>query len=158
MKQLLVFIFLLCLVFISDLKPVNLKSMRSDTIHVTVKGAVNEEGSYELERYSTVQDALKKAGINENTDTDTLNPDTVLKDHDVLNVPERPKPSDKQKISINTANEEELCTLSGIGQTTAQRIIEYRETNGLFQTIEDLMRVKGIGKSRFEKIRDQICL
>ena len=51
-----------------------------------------------------------------------------------------------------------LCRLEGIGPSTAQKIIDYRNEHGLFQSLEELMNVKGIGQARFEKIRDQICL
>ena len=62
------------------------------------------------------------------------------------------------KVNINTANEEELDTLPGIGEATARKIIEYRNENGKFSSIEDIKNVKGIGESKFEEIRDLICV
>ncbi len=59
-------------------------------------------------------------------------------------------------ISINTATEEELSTLSGIGQSKAKQIIEYRNTNGPFKTIEDIKQVPGIGDSIYAQIKDSI--
>ena len=59
-------------------------------------------------------------------------------------------------ININTASEQELMTLSGIGQAKAQQIIQYREENGLFDTPEDLMNVSGIGEKSFETLKDSI--
>ena len=61
-------------------------------------------------------------------------------------------------ININTASEDLLCELHGIGEVIAQRIIEYRETNGPFSSIEDLMNVKGIGEATFEKMKPYISV
>lgn len=62
------------------------------------------------------------------------------------------------KVSINTASKEELMTLSGVGDAKAQKIIEYREKNGSFKTLEDIKNVSGIGDSMYEKIKDNITL
>ena len=59
-------------------------------------------------------------------------------------------------ININTASQEELMTLTGIGEAKAKAIIEYREKNNGFKNIEDIMNVSGIGNSAFEKIKDNI--
>lgn len=61
-------------------------------------------------------------------------------------------------VNINTASLDELNSLPGIGPTIAQRIIDYREVNGLFSTIEDLMNVSGIGPSTFEELKDLITV
>lgn len=62
------------------------------------------------------------------------------------------------KVNINTASLTELATLSGIGESKAQAIITYREENGKFAKIEDLMNVSGIGEKSFEKIKDSITI
>ena len=62
------------------------------------------------------------------------------------------------KISINTASSEELQTLDGIGETKAEAIIGYRETNGAFKSIEELKNVSGIGDATYEKIKDDITI
>jgi len=59
-------------------------------------------------------------------------------------------------ININTASVEELDSLPGIGPTIAQRIIDYRDENGPFQTIEDILNVSGVGPSTFDQIKDLI--
>ena len=64
----------------------------------------------------------------------------------------------KSKISINTATLEELLTLSGIGEAKAKSIIEYREKNGAFTSLEDLTKVDGIGQALFDKIKENISL
>lgn len=60
------------------------------------------------------------------------------------------------KININTASKRQLMLLDGIGETTAQKIIDYRTENGNFKTIEELMNVSGIGEKKFGQIKDKI--
>ena len=62
------------------------------------------------------------------------------------------------KISINNATKEELMSLTGIGESKADKIISYRQENGLFKEIEDIKNVTGIGDSIFDKIKDNITL
>ncbi len=61
-----------------------------------------------------------------------------------------------ERININTAGEKELKALPGIGSVIAKRIIEYREAKKGFKTIEELMNVKGIGKKKFEQLKDKV--
>lgn len=63
-----------------------------------------------------------------------------------------------EKININSAAVEELVKLPGIGDSTAKNIIEYRNSNGNFESKEQVMDVKGIGEKTYEKIRDRITL
>ena len=64
---------------------------------------------------------------------------------------------DDEKININNASKEELMSLNGIGESTANKIIEYRKKNS-FVDIEDIMNVNGIGKSKYENIKNHICI
>jgi competence protein ComEA len=64
--------------------------------------------------------------------------------------------SSEELVNINTASLEELDSLPGIGPTTAQKIVDYRDENGPFATIEDIMNVSGIGPSTFEDLQDLI--
>lgn len=66
--------------------------------------------------------------------------------------------SENGLVSINTATKEQLMTVSGIGESKANDIINYREQNGLFKSIEDIQNVKGIGSSLFEKIKNSITI
>lgn len=63
-----------------------------------------------------------------------------------------------RSVNINTALAEEFVTLRGIGPKIAAEIINYREKHGEFKSIEDIKKVRGIGKKKFEKIKDKICI
>lgn len=67
-------------------------------------------------------------------------------------------PDDFAKININLATAEELQSLPGIGEALSNRIVEYREANGAFQSIDEIMRVNGIGESVFAKIENSITV
>ena len=66
--------------------------------------------------------------------------------------------TDETLVNLNLASESELCTLTGVGESRAKSIIEYRESNGGFSTIEDIMKVTGIKEGLFNKIKDQITV
>ena len=63
-----------------------------------------------------------------------------------------------EKVNINKATVEQLMEIKGIGQSYAERIVEYREKNGPFEKIEDIMNVKGIGEKKFEAIKGLITI
>ena len=62
------------------------------------------------------------------------------------------------RVNINTANEAELCTISGVGESTAKKIIAEREANGPFASVDDITRVSGIGEKKLASMRDSICV
>ena len=82
----------------------------------------------------------------------------ILHDRDVLYIPEKKAENQEPRLSVNTADAEQLASLPGIGPAIAERIVCYRDENGLFQTLDDLMNVKGIGERLFENLKDRICL
>ena len=61
-------------------------------------------------------------------------------------------------VNINKASLEELQAIRGIGPALAERVVKYREDNGRFEKVEDLVKVRGIGEAKFEKIKDQVSL
>lgn len=78
-------------------------------------------------------------------------------------LPSQPEPSvevsqQEEKVNLNTASAQELDSLPGIGKAIAQAIVEYREQKGVFQTIQQVMEVEGIGEKTFEAIRDLITV
>jgi competence protein ComEA len=137
-------------------------------LRVYVSGAVNRPDVYTLPPDSIVKDAMVAAGgPAENADLDRINLASPVSDGQHVYVPrlgeENPPvqpPSDQpapgKKININSADLATLDTLPGIGPVIAQRILDYRQTNGLFDRIEDIMDVPGIGQGTFEKIQDLI--
>ena len=66
--------------------------------------------------------------------------------------------ADGSKIDLNKATVQELVKLKGIGKKYAEQIIKYREENGKFEKIEDIMKVKGIGQKKFDAIKDLISV
>ena len=95
---------------------------------------------------------------------DNIN-DACINEKDKVNTNgvEKKKVSSKDEksdglVSINTATKEELMTLSGVGESKAEAIISYREENGLFEKLEDIMNVSGIGQAAYSKIKDNIKL
>lgn len=77
---------------------------------------------------------------------------------DITDFRDEKSSSDNTKININKAEKEELTKLDGIGEQTALKIIEYRETHGGFSSKEELMEVIGIGEKTFERVRERIAI
>ncbi len=145
-------------------------SVEETEVMVDVKGAVKETGVYQLQKGQRVQDAILKAGgFLENADEKQINLAQLLEDEMVIYVPvigeegfegiaSSQEQAQEGKVNINTATSEELQTISGIGPSKAEAIVRYREENGLFQKIEDITNVSGIGEKTFENLRDKISV
>lgn len=145
-------------------------------VHVT--GAVLNPGAYEFMPGSRIRDALAAAGASSQADVQALNLAAFLEDGQRLTVPaiaptlkpgqpaatapaaplvEQPAQA-SLLININTASQAELELLPGIGPVMAARVIEYRDENGGFEKIEDLLDVSGIGPATFERIKNLITV
>ena len=134
-------------------------------LRIHVAGEVNRPGVYELPFGSIVQGAIDAAGgFSGEASQDRINLAARLEDGQQVYVPgisepELPRSNSagpSEKISINTASAPELERLPGIGPVLAQRIVEYREQNGPYQRLEDLLEVEGIGPSKLESLRDYV--
>ncbi|MFV0550740.1 MAG: ComEA family DNA-binding protein [Anaerorhabdus sp.] len=153
MKILLIFLFLF-LVYIPSYTVIDL-SRDNKFIKISVDGEVRQREVLEVPVYSTVETILGLVELNETADLTSINRFTVLKDGDTLVIPAK---AEMKKISINHSSKNELMKLPGIGDSTADKIIEYRQEHGYFQQLDDLKNVKGIGESKFNKLIDVICL
>ena len=124
-------------------------------ISVEIKGEIEKPGIYELKKGSNLQDLLDIAIILDSSDLSSYSLNTALYNNQIIVIP---KISEEVLISINSADLNQLSSLPGIGIKTAEKIIEYRTNNGSFNSLEELMNVKGIGKSKFNKIKEYITL
>ena len=137
-------------------------------IMVYVSGEVNRAGLYALPPGSRVNDAVQAAGgFSSAANTGAYNLAKILDDGEQINVPGLTSPTSTgsitkyiapsiELVNINSATLDLLDTLPEIGPKTAQNIIDYRNANGPFTGIEDIMDVSGIGQATFEKIKDLI--
>jgi len=157
----------------------------SELFYVDVKGNVKNPGVYKFEENERVKDAIEKAGgLTKNANTDNINLSqklfnemviyvysnneikngnnkldcSTICETKVIEVNNCINTNKKDLININTASLEELQTLTGIGESKAKSIIEYREEYGNFKSIEDLKNISGIGESLFNNIKDKITI
>lgn len=144
---------------------------------VHVCGEVANPGIYELPAGSRIYEAVKAAGgFTENAEEESVNLASPIEDGVQIRIYSKDEaetlaagaaPFDgfeasgegkEPVVNLNTATKEELMTLSGIGESRAEDIIRYREENGGFQNIEDIMKVSGIKDAAFQKIKDRITV
>ena len=155
-----------------------------EIIVIHVAGAVKSPGIVKIAMGSRIEDAIEAAGgLSENADISNVNLAYVLDDGSKITIPTIDDIGYKQEniiidssgenvidkmneeslnnsksVNINKANELELESLPGIGASLALRIITYREQNGKFNNIEDIKNVNGIGDSKYENIKNFICV
>ena len=142
-----------------------------ENLVVDVKGAIKSPGVYEMKLGDRVIDVIEQAGgLHENADSNNINFAMKLVDEMVLYIPivgeeKTPEPTvggvqnqDDGKVNLNKASEAELQTLTGVGPAKATAIIEYRDQNGGFKKVEEIMEISGIGEKTFEKFKDQITV
>jgi competence protein ComEA len=143
---------------------------------VHVAGAVRDPGVYKLPADARVDDAVARAGgATRRADLGGLNLAAKVEDGRQVLVPERPgrgggaaaasppspgaaAPAEGQPLNLNTATLEQLDTLSGVGPTTAQKILDFREERGGFGSIDELGEIPGIGDKRLASLREEVTL
>lgn len=148
----------------------------ASTLFVHIAGSVKNPGLYELPQGSRVSDAVTAAGgMSKDANTSSVNLARQLTDgeqiivgstEDAKTVLENGSShssnsnegATKGKININTASTEELMSLDGVGEATADKIIAYRQENGSFSRIEEIKEVSGIGEKKFEAMKDAITV
>lgn len=143
----------------------------STIIFVHLLGAVAAPGLYELRQGDRAVDAVAAAGgFTPDADQAGVNLARPLVDGEQIRVPvvgETPvagtsqtgsSPTPGGKVNLNTADTAALDTLPGVGPATAQRILDWREENGRFTAIEDLMSVSGIGDKTFADLKDLVTV
>ncbi len=149
------------------------------SIMVDVGGAVKTPQVVELKEESRVADAISAAGgLKENADTAEINQAAFLTDGQKIYIPAKGEKIPAEvisaenstqpgaenpgmaggKVNLNTATSEELQTLNGVGPATAEKILEYRSSNGYFKNIEEIKNVNGIGDKTFEKLKEHIMV
>lgn len=150
---------------------------KTDMITVDLKGAVKHPAIYTLSKDKRVDDVIKLAGgLLDQADTNAINLAQKLTDEMVIYVasvgeamPSQPatareevtqsaSPNDTDKVNLNTADIAQLQKLSGVGMKKAQEIIDYREQNGNFKTIEELVNVSGFGAKSIDKLKESITV
>ena len=153
-------------------------------VHIT--GEVNYPGVVVLKEGARVVDAIEAGGgETDEADLSSLNLAYMLSDGEKIYVPNKEETSQESqereyitsakdnseqsengakststnfKININTAKQEELTQITGIGESTAKKIIEYRTQNGKFKSIEDIKNIPGIGDSKFNAMKEEITV
>ena len=160
---------------IIDNKTTEQETVKDNIIKVHIDGCVKSPGIIELAEGSRIADAIDKVGgITSNASIKNVNLAYVLQDGEKIHIPsveeENTSPEQIQvissangsnesgKININKATLAELQKISGIGESTAKKIIEYRNINGEFKKIEELKQITGIGDKKYDIIKEEVTV
>lgn len=141
---------------------------QEDTVcYVYVCGEVNAPGVYKLPAGSRVYEAIQLAGgLTEKADTAAVNQALFLTDGQMIQVLAQgeeghmavEEQEEDGRIDLNSADIQALMGIPGIGEAKAKSIIAYREQNGSFQSVEDVMKITGIKEGLYSKMKDYITV
>lgn len=154
------------------------EDLEKEKIKIYITGEVNNPGVKELEYGARIEDAINSAGgITLNANIKNVNFAYQLEDGQKIYIPninekieeyitiengdgiiDSSKRTTSNRVNINKANSDELCKIPGVGESLAMRIINYREENGKFKTIDDLKNVSGIGEKKFEGLKEYVVV
>lgn len=152
------------------------KQNKQSRITVEIKGQVNKPGVYTLTKDSILKDLIyESGGITGEGSVDDINQAEKLRDNSAYRIPNKNEEKNNtgnikstlassngnsggsgDQVSLNNSTKEELGKLPGVGPATADKIIAWRESNGSFNSIEDLKKVSGIGETKFNNLKDKI--
>jgi len=146
--------------------PLEIESSGMQTLMVDVAGAVINPGVYSLPLNARVFEAIKAAGgLKKGADTSDINQARILRDGEQIYIyptttsaggVSRPAVRKNGPIMINRATVKDFESLDGIGPVLANRIVSYRKINGPFAAVEDLLKVPGIGQSKFAQFKEKL--
>ena len=146
--------------------PLEIDNIATQTLMVDVAGAVVNPGVYSLPLNARVVEAIKAAGgLKKGADTSDINQARILKDGEQIYVYPAAITGGgvthrvirkNGPIMINRATQKDFESLDGIGPVLASRIVAYRKTNGPFTAVEDLLKVPGIGQSKFAQFKEKL--
>lgn len=163
----------------ADVVENNVGNEEISKIKVYITGEINNPGVKELEIGARIEDLINVAGgLTVNADISGVNLAYCLEDGMKINIPninikveneiittenesgiiENMENKNSAKINLNKATVDELCELPGVGESLAQRIIDYRKENGNFKKIEDLKNVSGFGDKKYESLKEYITV
>ncbi|KKY02705.1 hypothetical protein VN21_01805 [Paraclostridium benzoelyticum] len=166
---------------IEDVKTVDKTENMTKKISIYISGAVNSPGVVELKSNERLMEGVKLCdGLTDEADTNRINLAMKVKDEGHYIIPKQGEEialndsndnvennnndgnniteGDDKKININSASKEDLDSLPGVGDVTAQKILDYREENKEFKSIDEIKNVKGIGENKFNDLKDYICI
>lgn len=162
MKKVIFILFLLLLTSCKENDIINYEKTeiipQESQITVYLYGEVKYPGLYNLDENSRLYELINLAGgFTSNAKIDNLNLARIITNNEMIII-EQIQNQNNNLININKATKEELMTLKGIGESKAKAIIAYRLEFGNFQKIDDLLKVKGIGESIYNEIKNQITI